>query len=176
MIFRQPKSYSITLKRAHSLLKIPRNSTSSTSIGLNSPQSNVSPSREQILEGFRRAAKRHHPDLAKASKCRDYDAKKIFVECQEARELMLDYYVRRKFLNPKLVESTKDRFKWEEESSLFSVWTSNRAFQIEVCLRYAVCLGLAVATYHHDKNMPKKRKLQIKRRDEGFSQFGPAHR
>ena len=60
MIFRRPKSYSITLQRAHSLLKIPREPSSTIS---GSSSSSTSISREQIQHAFRAAAKLHHPDL-----------------------------------------------------------------------------------------------------------------
>mmetsp|Transcript_27527 Transcript_27527/g.58153 ORF Transcript_27527/g.58153 Transcript_27527/m.58153 type:complete len:191 (+) Transcript_27527:185-757(+) len=189
MIFRRPKSYTITLTRAHSLLNIPNNSTT-TSIGSGEAIASANhggvaiPSRDQIQEAFRRAAKRHHPDLAKSSsksKCnsnKEYDAKKMFRECHDARELLLDYYVRRKFVHPAIVESTKDHpIKWEEnELSLFSIWNSSRSFQMEVFLRLAACLGLAVGTYYHDKAVPEIRRRQIQRRDEQFSQFGPQPR
>lgn len=66
MIFRRPKSYSITLHRAHSLLKIPRDgelriTQSGNNNGSDSTAAIIS--RDQIQKAFRAAAKRHHPDL-----------------------------------------------------------------------------------------------------------------
>ena len=101
MIFRRPKSYSITLKRAHALLKIPKSSNTNTAI--ENDIVNNRPSREQIQSAFRTAAKLHHPDLIKTtnSKIKMNDTNTIFRECHEARELLLDYYIRRKFVQPR---------------------------------------------------------------------------
>ena len=179
MIFRRPRSsYTITLKRAHSLLKIPRaDSTTRISISGEVTQhhnANI-PSRDLIQEAFRAAAKRHHPDLvaAQGQKATPSSANISFRECHEARELLLDYYVRQKFIPPEIIESVKDKPPPIEDESLFSVWTSNRSFQIEAFMRLSVCLGLAVGSYYHDLHLPEKRKQQLRQRDEGYYQFGP---
>eukprot|EP00804_Cyclotella_cryptica_P015531 CCRYP_003563-RA/>CCRYP_003563-RA protein AED:0.17 eAED:0.18 QI:0/0/0.5/1/0/0/2/131/161 len=151
MFFRRPTSYTITLQRAHSLLNIPRDSTTS-----------IVPSRDQIQEAFRAAAKRHHPDLANgAGTLRSNPAANLknvgstaystaktdtvaFRECHEARELLLDYYVRRKYVHPEIIQCTKNKPRKDyEDESLFSVWAANRSFQMEVFLRLSLCLGLA---------------------------------
>lgn len=186
MIFRRPKSYTITLQRAHSLLKIPRDSITSTTEEVSS-----GPSREQISEAFRGAAKRHHPDLATSSSgttavgnasrqvnqsgtAAKLDASVTFRECHEARELLLDYYVHRKYIHKEILRSTKNKPRKDHaDESLFSVWTKNKSFQFEVLMRLSICLGLAVGTYFHDKHMPERRKQQVRRRDEQFFQFGP---
>lgn len=167
MIFRRPSSYSITLKRAHSLLRIPRDQA--ISISGEVTHNGCAPSQHQIQEAFRAAAKRHHPDAA-GSQTTKPDANKTFRECSDARELLLDYYVRRKFVPPDVVESTKDH---PVDDSLFSVWTTNRSFQMEIFLRLSLCLGLAVGSYYHDLGMPERRRQQINRRDSQFYQFGP---
>lgn len=181
MFFRKLKSHPITLKRAHSLLNIPRES-------LNSETAKLSPSRDQIQEAFRKAAKRCHPDLSEMVKdCNRLgnstfqltakeDANVAFRECIEARELLLDYYVRRKYVHPEIIQSTKDKPQESANESLFSVWTESKSFQLEVFLRLSICLGLAVGTYFHDKHMPERRRQQILRRDEQFYQFGPQSR
>lgn len=104
MFYRRPKSYTITLQRAHSLLKIPRDS--STSIGGEAAELVNVPSRDRIQEAFRAAAKRHHPDLAPSSNQSAIKRSKqtlgstfqsiskadntvTFRECHEARELLL---------------------------------------------------------------------------------------
>ena len=189
MIFRRPKLYLITLKRAHSLLKIPKNSTTTSIISgeVVTHGSVVRPSRDEIQDAFRLAAKRHHPDLAikaggvakninKNSKSNNDDATKLFRECHDARELLLDHYVRRKFIPPEIIKSTKDYpIKWKDDSlfSIWKTWNHSRSFQMEAFLRLSVCLGLAIGTYYHDKGMPERRKRQIQRRDAQFSQFGP---
>jgi len=174
MIFRRPKpSYSITLKRAHSLLKIPRDSKTSISGEVND---RIVPSRGRIQEAFRAAAKRHHPDIVAVqtiTKAKN-NTNATFRECYEARELLLDYYVRRKFVPPEIVESTKNNPPpADNDESLFSVWTTSRSFQVEIFLRLSVCLGLAVGTFYHDLHLPEKRKQQIQRRDAQYYQFGP---
>ncbi|KAL7536192.1 hypothetical protein ACHAXR_006981 [Thalassiosira sp. AJA248-18] len=198
MIFRRPNSYSITLKRAHSLLRIPRNTTISATSGgegLLLNKANNIPSRDQIQEAFRAAAKRYHPDTTAAGAnaaaisstaitsnninktAKKLHANKIFRECNDARELLLDCYVRRKFIPKEIVESTKDHPPVvDDETSLFSVWNlwkTNRSFQLEVFLRYSICLGLALGTYYHDVNAPERRKRQIRQRDVQYYQFGP---
>lgn len=159
MIFRPPRLHSITLKRAHSLLNIPRTESAG-----------VHPSRERIQEAFRLAAKRHHPDLVKHQQ-----STRLFRECHDARELLLDHYVRRKYIRPEIIESTKDRYEWDENQSTFSsVWdSSSRSFQVELFLRLFACLGLAVGTHYHDRWTPERRERQVRRRDEQFAQFGP---
>ena len=99
------------------------------------------------------------------------DANKTFRECNDARELLLDYYVRRRFVPPEVVESIEDNPDMDE--SLFSIWTSTRSFQIEAFFRLSICAGLAVATYYHDMNSVQRRKEQVHRRDAQFYQFGP---
>jgi len=47
------------------------------------------------------------------------------------------------------------------------------SLKIEVFLRLSLCLGLAIGTYYHDLDLPERRKQQIQRRDEEFSNFGP---
>eukprot|EP00956_Cyclotella_meneghiniana_P042062 scaffold248343_cov115-Cyclotella_meneghiniana.AAC.2 len=183
MLFRRPKTYTITLQRAHTLLKIPRDSITSTTEELQS-----GPSREQILEAFRGAAKRHHPDLAsgiafgnassrqvnQSTTAAKLDTSVTFRECHEARELLLDYYVHRKYIHPEILQSTKNKpRKDHSDESLFSVWKKNKSFQFEVLMRLSVCIGLAVGTYFHDRHMPERRKQQVRRRDEQFFQFGP---
>ena len=186
MIFRRPKSYSITLQKAHSLLKIPRepNIISSSSI------SNSSVSRDQIQHAFRGAAKLHHPDLARGgggallgntAKISETvlplskEANTAIRECYEARELLLDYYVRKSYVHPEIVTSMKDkpREKYTDDETWLSVWRNERSFQIEVFMRLSLCLGLAVGTYYHDRYLPERRKQQIQRRDLEFSNFGP---
>lgn len=185
MIFRVKKTYSITLKRAHSLLGIPK---------YYPPQSNISHgqvgqvnsiSREQIQEAFRKAAKCYHPDIVAAaggvdaaattahSPTTKLDANRTFRECNEARELLLDYYINRKYIPPEVIESVKDHPPPMEDESLFSIWTQNRSFQIEVFLRLSVCLGLAVTTYFHDLGKGQRRKEYLQRRDNEFYSFGP---
>ena len=122
MIFRVRKSYSITLKRAHNLLGIPKDPP--PIIHGHVGQVN-SISREQIQEAFRKAAKCYHPDILAASGGVDaavtttttteqartrtkIDANRTFRECNEARELLLDYYVNRKYIPPEVIESVKD--------------------------------------------------------------------
>ena len=185
MFFRRPKSYTITLQRAHSLLKIPRDPP--VSAGAEGAHSN-GPSREMIQEAFRDAAKLHHPDLASknAAKLSKFgstfrsskrDTNITFRECHEARELLLDYYVRQKYVHPEIIQSTKNTPPNEDsKESLFSVWLENQSFQLEVALRLSLCLGLAVGTYYHDKHMPERRRQQILKRDEQFYQFGPQPR
>ena len=104
MIFRVRKSYSITLK-PHNLLGIPEDPP--PIIHGQVGQANRI-SREQIQEAFRKAAKCYHPDILAASGGVDaaaataeqtrtttkIDANRTFRECNEARELLLDYYVR----------------------------------------------------------------------------------
>eukprot|EP00984_Skeletonema_dohrnii_P000799 scaffold240_cov106-Skeletonema_dohrnii-CCMP3373.AAC.8 len=159
MIFRRPKSYSITLQRAHSLLKIPREASNAIRDELTqSSSSRVSAlSRDQIQHAFRSAAKLHHPDLAlgKTAKISETaaaatapltkEANTTIRECYEARELLLDYYVRKSYIQP----------------------------EIEVFLRLSFCLGLAIGTYYHDLYLPERRKQQIQRRDAEFNNFGP---
>ena len=194
MIFRRPKSYSITLQRAHSLLKIPRDASSSIREGLShSSSNNISSSSsltsDQIQHAFREAAKRHHPDLVAGSSGSELGSRtKISVdtaaskeanstirECYEARELLLDYYVRKNcYLHPEIITSTKDKPRERyKDDTWFSVWRNERSFQIEIVLRLSLCLGLAVGTYYHDKYLPERRKQQIQRRDAEFSNFGP---
>jgi len=154
----------MSLKRAHELLKIPRS------------QSDERVSKLQIQSAFRSAARLHHPDLLRGSRSVSVSAEssaessELFRECSDARELLLDYYVRRKFVPKHVVESTRNV---PPDDTLFSVWTTNRSFQLEVLLRYATCLALAIGAYYHDKDMPARRKRQILRRDEQFSNFGP---
>ena len=196
MIFRRPKSYSITLQRAHSLLKIPREARNeitknSSSSGGGGSNSNVS--RDQIQHAFRAAAKLHHPDLvrgggsallgtnkAKISQATSAtaplstEANATIRECYEARELLLDYYVRKSYVHPEIVNSMKDKPREKHmDETWFSVWTNERSFQIEVFLRLSLCLGLAIGTYYHDRYLPERRKQQIQRRDAEFSNFGP---
>ena len=100
-----------------------------------------------------------------------------FRECHEARELLLDYYIRRKHIHPEIVKSKQDKPpEGYADETLFSVWKSNRSFQMEVFLRLSLCLGLAVGTYYHDLYMPERRKKQIQRRDAQYHQFGPQPR
>ena len=192
MIFRRPKSYSITLQKAHSLLKIPRESSISSNSSSSSSSSNRSNvSRDQIQHAFRAAAKLHHPDLARgfgnvakisettstatAQPLLSKEANNTAIrECYEARELLLDYYVRKSYVHPEIITSMKDkpREKYIDET-WFSVWRNERSFQIEVFLRLSLCLGLAVGTYYHDRYLPERRKQQIQRRDLEFSNFGP---
>ncbi|KAL7457554.1 hypothetical protein ACHAWC_009095, partial [Mediolabrus comicus] len=125
-MFRRPKSYSITLHRAHSLLKIPRDGelriTQSSHNGSDCSAAIIS--RDQIQQAFRAAAKRHHPDLvnftnrssiestsatATATSTLNKEANTTFRECHEARELLLDYYIRKKFVHPEIIESCKDK-------------------------------------------------------------------
>ena len=169
MIFR-PKSYLITLKRAHSLLEMPRKSPPSIAGGRSPGRGG--PDRDRIQAAFRAAAKRHHPDLVAGDAAA---AGRAFRECHAARELLLDYYVRRTFVPPDVVESTRDRpVEWRGDRSWRSVWASSgRSFRVEACLRLAACLALAVGTYYHDQNMPERRKQQMRRRDAQFQQFGP---
>ena len=175
MIFRRPSSYSITLKRAHSLLNIPRSELKTTTAA------NV-PSRVQIQDAFRAAAKRYHPDLVSsfADTANTATNNITFRECHEARELLLDYYIRKKYLHPEIIQSAKDNPPPDiNEASFLSVWTtitSNRSFQIEAFMRLTICLGLAVGTYYHDKYMPERRERQKKRRDALYEQFGPQPR
>jgi len=114
MIFRRSKSCSITLQRAHSLLKIPREPSSTIRDQLTqNSSSSTSVSRDQIKHAFRAAAKLHHPDLvrggagsallgttakilseaASATAPLSKVADTTIRECYEARELLLDYYV-----------------------------------------------------------------------------------
>ena len=194
MIFRRPKSYSITLQRAHSLLKIPRE-PSSTISGSSSSSSSTSISREQIQHAFRAAAKLHHPDLLRgggsavlgSSTAKISDAaaaapsqlskesnNTTIRECYEARELLLDYYVRKSYVHPEIIHSTKDTPSEQSmDETWFSVWRNEKSFQIEVILRLSLCLGLAVGTFYHDLYLPERRKQQIQRRDAEFSNFGP---
>ncbi|KAL7516361.1 hypothetical protein ACHAWX_001385 [Stephanocyclus meneghinianus] len=181
MFFRRPKSYTITLQRAHSLLNLPRDSTTS-----------IVPSRDQIQEAFRAAAKRHHPDLATtlrststinlnnvgSAACSLAKANTAaFRECHEARELLLDYYIRRKYVHPEIIQCRKNNpRKGYEDESLFSVWTSNRSFQMEAFLRLSLCIALAAGSYFHDSYMPERRKQQIQRRDAQYHEFGPQPR
>ena len=82
-------------------------------------------SRDRIQEAFRAAAKRHHPDTAGAADPgRRPSANETFRECNDARELLLDYYVRRRFVPLDVVESTKDHPPVDEDASPFSKWTS----------------------------------------------------
>jgi hypothetical protein len=46
---------------------------------------------------------------ATATKTLDKEANTTFRECHEARELLLDYYIRKKFVHPEIVESCKDK-------------------------------------------------------------------
>lgn len=107
MIFRRPKSYSITLQRAHSLLQIPRDGSATIRGELRITQSSNNNgsdcaaaiiSRDQIQQAFRAAAKRHHPDLvnftnksiestsatATATATLNKEANTTFRECYEA--------------------------------------------------------------------------------------------
>ena len=121
MIFCRPKSYSITLKCVHTLLEIPRDPAPSIH-GREVTQCSGIPSRDQIQDAFRKAAKRHHPDTVGAAAHSRPNANKAFRECNDARELLLDYYVRRRFVPPEVVESIEDIPVMDE--SLFSIWTS----------------------------------------------------
>lgn len=166
MIFR-PRQHSMSLKRAHELLKISRSQS----------DERVCVSKLQIQTAFRSAALLHHPDLRRGSRSVGVGAEssaaassELFRECSEARELLLDYYVRHKFVPKNVVESTRNV---PHDDTLFSVWTTNRSLQLELFLRYATCLALAIGTYYHDKDMPARRKRQVLRRDEQFSNFGP---
>ncbi|KAL7538549.1 hypothetical protein ACHAWF_006123 [Thalassiosira exigua] len=178
MIFRRPQSsYSITLQRAHSLLGIPRvpigggEATRPRGTGVGDV-----PTREKIDEAFRAAARRHHPD-AVAARDDKHVAAARFRERVDARDLLLDYYVRRKFVPPEVVESTGDRPPdGDGPSSLFSVRNAGRSFRTEALLRLSVCLGLAVGSYLHDLDAPERRKRQMQRRDAQFHQFGPQPR
>jgi hypothetical protein len=111
---------------------------------------------------------------ATATKSLNKEANTTFRECYEARELLLDYYIRKKFVHPEIVESCKDKpsEKYGDET-WFSVWRNERSFQIEVFLRLSLCLGLAVGTYYHDLYAPERRKQQIKQRDAQYYNFGP---
>ena len=178
MIFRRPiSSYSITLKRAHSLLNLPNNSKTSITTG-ETTHKNV-PSRDQIKEAFRTAAKRHHPDLQ--TQKTHTASNTIFRECHEAKELLLDYYIHKKYIHPEIILSTKEKptADTQDEGTWLSVWssmTSNRSFQIEAFLRLSICLGLAVGTYYHDLYTPERRAMQRRRRDAQYAQFGPQPR
>ncbi len=207
MIFRHPKSYSITLQRAHSLLKIPRDATN-TSIREELTQSSGSSSvcslsRDQIQHAFREAAKRYHPDLARGGGSTARNTAKISLEraaasttttttttappllskeantttireCYEARELLLDYYIRKTYIHPEIIQSMNDKPRETyADETWFSVWRNERSFQIEVFLRLSFCLGLAIGTYYHDLYLPERRKQQIQRRDAEFTNFGP---
>ncbi len=166
MIFRSPRgAYSITLKRAHELLKIPQQELKSSK--------QVVLEKQKIQNAFREAARQNHPDTKKGSK-------KIFQECHDARELLLDYYVRRKFVPREVIESKADvpcnkPYEWKDDT-FFSVWKTNRSFQMEAFWRLSVCLGLAVGTFYHDKTLPERRARQIRNRDAQFSNFGPQTR
>lgn len=180
MIFRVKKSYSITLKRAQSLLGIPKDPPPSN-IGHGQEVGQInSISREQIQEAFRKAAKCYHPDIAaaaattaQATPTTKLDANRTFRECNEARELLLDYYINRKYIPPEVIESVTDHPPPMEDESLLSIWTQHRSFQIEVFLRLSVCLGLAVTTYFHDLGKGQRRKEYLQRRDNEFYSFGP---
>jgi hypothetical protein len=195
MIFRRPKSYSITLQRAHSLLKIPRDASNTTLIQSSTNNTNsvcTSLSRDQIQHAFREAAKRYHPDIIARSGGDENVAKKSLEtaaamaaplskeanttirECYEARELLLDYYIRKTYIHPEIIQSMNDkpRDKYADET-WFSVWRNERSFQIEVFLRLSFCLALAIGTYYHDLYLPERRKQQIQRRDAEFNNFGP---
>ena len=143
---------------------------------------NNRPSREQIQSAFRTAAKLHHPDLINTNaKIKMNDTNTTFRECHEARELLLDYYVRRKFVHPEILQSVKDKPPpdYMEEGSWSSVLNSiasNRKFQIEACMRLSLCLALAIGTYMHDQNKPKRLEMQKRRRDAQYAQFGPQPR
>ena len=196
MIFRRPKSYSITLQKAHSLLKIPREPSSTLRDELtqngSSSSSNSSVSRDQIQHAFRAAAKLYHPDLARgggdsamlgntakisetaAAPLISKEANMAIRECYEARELLLDYYVRKSYVHPEIIRSMMDKPREKyTDASWLSVWKNERSFQIEVFLRLSLCLGLAIGTYYHDRYLPERRKQQVRRRDEEFHNFGP---
>jgi len=198
MIFRRPKSYSITLQRAHSLLKIPREDTTTTVLRVREELtqsislSHGGPSRDQIQKAFREAAKRHHPDLArgvssslgnnatnksaetpltKAAVSKEADS--TIRECYEARELLLDYYIRKKFVHPEIIQSVLDKPSKKSAETWFSVWGNERSFRIEVLMRLSLCLGLAAGTYYHDLYLPERRKQQMERRDAQYYNVGP---
>jgi len=141
---------------------------------------NNRPSREKIQSAFRTAAKLHHPDL-NTTNVKIKITNTTFRECHEARELLLDYYIRRKFVHPEILQSVKDKPPpdYMEEGSWSSVLnsiSSNRKFQIEACMRLSLCLALAVGTYIHDQNKPKRLEMQKRRRDAQYAQFGPQPR
>ena len=191
MIFRARNSYSITLKRAHNLLGIPKDPPPPSSSISHGQVGQVHISREQIQEAFRKAAKCYHPDIiaaagravdtaattttAQTTQTIKNDANRTFRECNEARELLLDYYVNRKYyIPPEVIKSVKDHPPPPiEDESLFSIWTHNHSFQLEVFLRLSVCLGLAVTTYFHDLGKGQRRKEYLQRRDNEFYSFGP---
>jgi len=192
MIFRARNSYSITLKRAHNLLGIPKDPPPPSSSISHGQVGQVHISREQIQEAFRKAAKCYHPDIiaaagravdtaattttAQTTQTIKNDANRTFRECNEARELLLDYYIHRKFyIPPEVIKSVKDHPPPPpiEDESLFSIWTHNHSFQLEVFLRLSVCLGLAVTTYYHDLGKGQRRKEYLQRRDNEFYSFGP---
>jgi len=95
--------------------------------------------------------------------------------------LLLDHYIRRKFVHPDILQSVKDKPPpdYMEEGSWSSVLNSiksNRSFQVEASMRLSLCLALAVGTYMHDKNKPKRLAMQKRRRDAQYAQFGPQPR
>jgi len=95
--------------------------------------------------------------------------------------LLLDYYIRRNFVHPEILQSVKDKPSpdYMEEGSWSSVLNSiksNRSFQVEACMRLSLCLALAVGTYMHDLNKPKRLEMQKRRRDAQYAQFGPQPR
>ncbi|EJK47882.1 hypothetical protein THAOC_33370 [Thalassiosira oceanica] len=123
----------MSLKRAHELLKISRSQS----------DERVCVSKLQIQTAFRSAALLHHPDLRRGSRSVGVSAEssaassELFRECSEARELLLDYYVRHKFVPKNVVESTRNV---PHDDTLFSVWTTNRSFQLEVFLSVVILL------------------------------------
>mmetsp|Transcript_4674 Transcript_4674/g.7263 ORF Transcript_4674/g.7263 Transcript_4674/m.7263 type:complete len:154 (-) Transcript_4674:508-969(-) len=151
MIFRRrPKIYSLTLKRAHSLLKIPRETSPNQC------------SREQIQEAYRAAAKVYHPDAGGCTKS--------FRECHNARELLMDYYVHKKYIRPEVISSPKDSL--DEDETLASVF-ANSSFRLEVFFRLSTCALLAGACFYNDYCRPLRRKIQLRKRDAQFYDFGP---
>eukprot|EP00548_Thalassiothrix_antarctica_P002684 CAMPEP_0194131302 /NCGR_PEP_ID=MMETSP0152-20130528/2111_1 /TAXON_ID=1049557 /ORGANISM="Thalassiothrix antarctica, Strain L6-D1" /LENGTH=147 /DNA_ID=CAMNT_0038826051 /DNA_START=286 /DNA_END=729 /DNA_ORIENTATION=+ len=144
----------MTLKKAHSLLNIP--SPKKTTVSLKKQQSS-SLSQFQIQEAFRIAAKKYHPDISLVNDT------KLFRDCHDAKELLLDFYIRNNYVPPQVVESVRD---------IPSTWT--RSFQLELITRFSLCVLLAGGCYYNDYTAPERRKRQIRRRDAGFAQFGPA--
>ena len=92
--------------------------------------------------------------------------------------MLLDYYIRRKFVHPDILQSVKDKPPpdYMEEKSWSSVLNSisnNRSFQVEASMRLSLCLALAIGTYMHDQNKPKR--LEMQREEEMLNMHNLDH-
>lgn len=154
MFFRPTRSTTLTLHQARatlslSLLPSKNGGASSSTAAL---------SKDQIQEAYRVAAKKFHPDSS-ATGC-----SKSFQKCHDARELLLDYYIRKKHISPDVL--------YDENLSASSL--NNANFRMDMMLRLSMFGIIAGLSLYHDYYVkPFKREQKIRDRDRQFMIRGP---